>query len=151
MLCNSDTASFRAPPGQAGHAARSPEHSSRSAGNFLPHARTNRGEVHAHGGSHPPGVPVDTRHVHSALEALEIEIAPDRFVEVRVWKPPREVPPVGRSFVHIEPRAVPPRDGRNGRIRRRQSWVRLKTGQDARRSLKMQGFLEAQALIFRGI
>ena len=76
------------PPGQDGHAARSPEHSHRTGGNFLPRARPHRGEVHEHDGSSPSGVPVDTYHVHSALEARKsglrrIDLSQAEFVELR--------------------------------------------------------------------
>jgi len=50
--------------------------------------------VHEHDGSHPPGVSVDTCHVHNAFQARGIGVAPDRFVESRDWTSTRGVPPV---------------------------------------------------------
>ena len=89
------------PPGQDGHVARSPEHSPRSGGNFLPHARTHCGEMHEHDCSQPSGVCVDTCHVRSTFQSRDIGVAPDRFIERPVSRTQRRVPPVDKQFVHI--------------------------------------------------
>ena len=153
MLCDSDTASFRVPPDKMATLHNLLSTALAAGGNFLPHARTHRGEVHEHDGSHPSGVSVDTCHVHSAFEAREIEVAPDRFVESRVWRTPRGVSPVDKHFIHIARGPVTggpplygvPRRRRYGRILHRVGGRSQRGGSTVSRGGRLPGRLAGAA------